>query len=409
VKDRPGRIDPASAGPSERRGTLRFASSVTAAAEADQAAEELLAPLDARVTPGAVDLALFFATPHFDDDLAEVLERVGAKLPNAVLLGCTAEGTIGVDRELERVPSMSLLAASMPDVLVRPFHLRQEPLESARTALDWERIVAVAAESKPTFVAFGDPFSVDIYAAIEQINEFFPKAPVVGGIASAAHEPRGNRLILNGEIFEEGLVGVALTGRLAVKTVVSQGCRPIGKPYVITRGDRNIIHELGGRPALERLQHTLAGLSEEDEQLARQSLFVGRVIDEYKGHFGRGDFLIHSILGADRKSGAIGIAGHARVGATMQFHVRDAHSADEDLRAMLGPFAGGDAQGAMLFGCNGRGTHMWPTAGHDVGVLREVLGEIPVAGFFCGGEFGPIGGKNFIHGFTASIALFCEP
>ena len=75
---------------------------------------------------------------------------------------------------------------------------------------------------------------------------------------------------------------------------------------------------------------------------------------------------------------------------------------------MLAPLAGSDVQGAMLFGCNGRGTHMWPTPGHDVGVLRQVLGDIPVAGFFCGGEFGPIGGKNFIHGHTASMALFCE-
>ena len=388
---------------------MRFASSVTASSEAAQAVEALLAPLDARVTPGAVDLALLFATPHFNDEIADVVERVCAKLPNAVLLGCTAEGTIGVDRELERVPSMSLLAASMPDVLVRPFHLQQKQLESAQTALDWERIVAVAEESQPTFVAFGDPFSVDIHAAVEQINEFFPQAPLVGGVASAAHQPRGNRLILNGEIYEKGLVGVALTGRLKVKTVVSQGCRPIGKPFVITKGERNIIHELGGRPGLEQLQQTLTGLSEEDEQLARQSLFVGRVIDEYKGPFGRGDFLIHNILGADRKSGAIGIAGHARVGATVQFHVRDARSADEDLRAMLGPFAGADVQGAMLFGCNGRGTQMWPTPGHDVEVLREVLGNVPVAGFFCGGEFGPVGGKNFIHGFTASIALFGEP
>jgi len=388
---------------------LRFASSITAAPKVGPAIEELLAPLDERVTTGAVDLALLFATPHFDDDLAEVVNRVAGKLPGAVLLGCTAEGTIGVDRELERVPSLSLLAAALPDVQVRPFHLRQEQLEAAKTPLDWERVVGAAPESTPTFVAFGDPFSVDIHAAVEQINEFYPKAPLVGGVASGGRQPRANRLIVNGEVVEEGFVGVSLSGHLEVKTVVSQGCRPIGKPFVITKCDRNIIQELGGRPALEQLQHTLTDLSEEDEQLARQSLFVGRVIDEYKGHFGRGDFLIHNIIGADRKSGAIGMAGLARVGTTVQFHVRDAQSADEDLRAMLSPLAGADVQGAMLFGCNGRGTHMWPKPGHDVGVLRKILGDVPVAGFFCAGEFGPIGGKNFIHGFTASIALFREP
>jgi small ligand-binding sensory domain FIST len=204
------------------------------------------------------------------------------------------------------------------------------------------------------------------------------------------------------------MVGVALSGNLKVETVVSQGCRPIGRPFVITRAERNIIHELGRRPALEQLQNVLTKLPPDDEVLARESLFVGRAIDEYKGRFGRGDFLIHNIIGADRKSGAIGIAGQAKVGATVQFHVRDAQSADEDLRAMLTVHAKSDLRGAMLFGCNGRGTRMWPTPGHDVGVLRQVLGDVPVAGFFCGGEFGPVGGRNFVHGFTASIALFHE-
>jgi small ligand-binding sensory domain FIST len=280
-------------------------------------------------------------------------------------------------------------------------------VESARAAHDWERIVAVSPESDPVFLALGDPFGIAIPRFIEQINEFFPGAPVIGGVASAGHQPKQNRLILNGDVHRAGVVGVALSGRLTVGTVVSQGCRPIGKAFVITRGERNVIRELGGRPALEQLQNVLVGLSAEDEQLARQSLFMGRVIDEYKEEFAQGDFLIHNILGVDRKTGAIGIAGHARTGATVQFHVRDAQSADEDLRTLLSPHAGRGTHGALLFGCNGRGTNMWPKPGHDVGVVRELLGkDLPVAGFFCGGEFGPVGGTNFVHGFTASIALF---
>jgi small ligand-binding sensory domain FIST len=153
----------------------------------------------------------------------------------------------------------------------------------------------------------------------------------------------------------------------------------------------------------------LVNLRPEEEKLARQSLFMGRVIDEYRDRFTRGDFLIQNIIGADQQSGALAIAGPAKVGATVQFHVRDAKSADEDLRAMLLPFAAMDIRGGMLFGCNGRGTNMWDKPDHDVGVLREVLGDVPTAGFFCGGEFGPVGGRNFLHGFTASIALFREP
>jgi small ligand-binding sensory domain FIST len=379
---------------------------VTTAGDSAKAVQELIEPIDARLTPGMVDLAFMFGTSHFDDELDDVIERLQGTLPGAVIAGCTAQGTIGCDKELEQGPSMSLLVASVPDVQIRPFHVEQTAMESLNTGADWERLVGVSPESDPVFIGLGDPFRLAVYEFIERLNGAFPGAPFIGGVASAARSPGENRLIVNGEIYDQGLVGVALTGGLEVKTVVSQGCRPIGKPFVITKGERNVIHGLGGRAPLEQLQEVLLNLSPEDEQLARDSLFVGRVIDEYKDSFLRGDFLIQNIIGVDRTSGAIGIAGHARVGATVQFHVRDADSADEDLRALLAPHVEADVAGALLFGCNGRGTHMWPDPGHDAGVLHELLGDVPVAGCFCAGEFGPVGGRNFIHGFTACIALF---
>jgi small ligand-binding sensory domain FIST len=388
---------------------MRFASSITMKENPAHAVEELLAPLDARITPGDIDLALLFFTNHYDDGLDLIVDRMNQFLPHALLTGCSAEGTIGVDQELERVPSMSLLVASLPDVVIRPFHLQQGQLEAAQSAADWERIVGVQPESKPVFICLADPFSIAVYEFLEQMNINYPRCPVVGGIASAGRAPRQNRLLLGNLAHPDGMVGAALTGNLRVDTVVSQGCRPIGKPFVVTKVEGNIIHELGRRPALEQLHGVLTKLAEPDEQLARESMFLGRVIDEYKGNFGRGDFLIHNILGADRKSGALGIAGYIKVGSTVQFHVRDAQSADEDLRAMLAAHADSEPEGALLFGCNGRGTHMWTQPGHDIGVLRQMVGEVPVAGFFCGGEFGPVGGRNFVHGFTASIALFHSP
>lgn len=385
---------------------MRFASSITSATDPQHATSELLEPIEERVTPGMVDLAMLFVTSHFSDGLGDVLDRVSSAFPGAVLLGCTAEGTIGCDREIEREASMTLLVASLPGVVIRPFRMHQRDLDSIRTAEDWERVVGVAPESNPAFIVLADPFRLSVHDFVDDLNEGFPGAPLVGGIASAGSEPHQNRLFLDDEVQHEGLVGVALTGAFTMETVVSQGCRPIGKPFVVTRGERNIVKELGGRPALEQLHKMMMAASPEEERLARQSLFLGRVIDEYKNKFSRGDFLIHNIVGVDRESGAIAIAGHARVGGTMQFHVRDADSADEDLRALLAPHANTDVRGAMLFGCNGRGTRMWPEPGHDAGVIRELLGDVPLGGFFCGGEFGPVASRNFIHGFTASIALF---
>ncbi|MHC5112029.1 MAG: FIST signal transduction protein [Planctomycetota bacterium] len=385
---------------------MRFASSISSARTAEEAVEEVLAPVDRRVTPGMVDLVMLYSTAHFEDDLSYVIERVAEYFPAAVMLGCTAEGTIGDSQEMERTPSMSLLAASLPGVQIRPYHIQQSQLESAVDHLDWERFVGVAPESQPSFVALGDPFRIDVHEFVNKTNDLFPGSPIVGGIASAGHAPRQNRLIINGNVVREGIVGVALYGELEVTTIVSQGCRPIGKPFIITKGERNVIKQLGGKPVLEQLHQVMIDLPEEDERLARESLLIGRVIDEHKGEFSRGDFLIHNIIGVDRQSGAIGIAGHARAGTTVQFHVRDANSADDDLRKLLELREGSDTRGAMIFSCNGRGTNMWPQSGHDITLLHEVLGEVPAAGLFCGGEFGPVGGKNFIHGFTASIALF---
>lgn len=388
---------------------MRFASSITESTQLDRAVEELLDPIDARVTPGMVDLGLLFCTAHFEDDLEEIIDRLAQALPGAVLLGCTAEGTIGCEKELERTPSITLLVASLPGVAIRPFYLQQDDLTSIETLPDWERIVGVSPESNPAFIALGDPFAFAVHDFVDQLSDAFPGAPLVGGVASAAAKPKQNRLFINADIHREGLVGVALSGNFLMDTVVSQGCRPIGTPFVITKAERNVIHELGAKPALHQLHEVYVGLSKEDEKLAKQSLLIGRVIDEYRDQFTRGDFLIHNIVGVDRQSGAVAMAGHARVGATVQFHVRDAATASEDLRSLLSPHANTGVRGALLFGCNGRGTNMWSEPGHDAHMLHEMLGDVPVAGFFCGGEFGPIGARNFVHGFTASIALFREP
>ncbi|MFQ5590524.1 MAG: FIST N-terminal domain-containing protein [Phycisphaerae bacterium] len=388
---------------------MRFASSISSAADAEEAVDALLDSINSQFTPGMADLAMLFITPHFEDELEDVVERISDAFPSAVLIGCTAEGTIGCNEELQRGPSMSLLVGSLPDVAVRPFHIRQRHVESAASLFDWERIVGVSPESRPTFVAFADPFRLNIPKFVDHINTMFLGAPLLGGVASAARAPGQNRLICMGDIHCEGIVGVALAGHLTVDVLVSQGCRPIGWPLVITRGEGNVIHELGGRPALEQFYNVRMSLPRQDELLVRKGLLLGRVIDEHKDTFSRGDFLIHDIIGVDQKSGAFAISAYARVGATVQFHVRDAATADEDLRVTLAPYQLKDVRGAMLFGCNGRGARMWPKAGHDARVLCELLGEVPVGGFFCGGEFGPIGGNNYIHGFTASIALFGEP
>jgi small ligand-binding sensory domain FIST len=188
-----------------------------------------------------------------------------------------------------------------------------------------------------------------------------------------------------------------------IRAVVSQGCRPIGMPLTITSADRNLAHELAGRPAMERLQQIVQAASDDDRKLMREGLHVGIVVDEHRLDFDRGDFLVRNLLGVDQTTGSLAIGEPVEVGQTVQFQVRDAAAADEDLRSLL---AGVSGTGALMFTCNGRGTQLFTEPDHDAAVVAELLGDVPMAGAFCAGEMGPIGGRNFLHGFTASVAVF---
>jgi small ligand-binding sensory domain FIST len=222
--------------------------------------------------------------------------------------------------------------------------------------------------------------------------------------------PGENRLFLYDQMLDSGAIGVVVRGGPRVRTIVSQGCRPIGTPFVVTRADRNVIYELGGIPPLERLQKIYPELPPRDQQLVESGVHLGVAINEYQDTFNRGDFLIVNVHGADRTSGALATGGLMRVGQTVQFHIRDADTADEDLRHLLqqDQSPGASRRAALLFTCNGRGTRMFSIPHHDALAIQQVLGPLPLAGFFAQGELGPVGAKNYIHGFTASVVLFEE-
>jgi small ligand-binding sensory domain FIST len=211
------------------------------------------------------------------------------------------------------------------------------------------------------------------------------------------------RLVLDDQIRTRGAVALLCSDDVPVRPIVSQGCRPIGKPFTVTRAERNLVYELAGQSATTRLQELVQDASDEDRDLMRNGLHVGIVVDEHKLDFTRGDFLVRNVLGADQRTGALAVGERVEVGTTLQFHVRDADAADDDLRALLGGVQGA---AALLFTCNGRGSQLFAAPDHDTGVVEELLGPIPLAGLFCAGEIGPVGGKNFLHGFTASLAVF---
>ncbi len=358
---------------------------------------------------GSPDLALLFFSHHFAP-LAESLARQACDaLGTERLLGCSGESIVGVGREVEGRPSMSLWLARLPGVSLWPMHLGFERSAEGGAIVGWPDDLPLTWPSAAALIALGDPFSFPAELLLDRVNEDQPGTVVVGGMASGAQTPGQSRLLLGSKSFDEGAVAVLLAGAVNVRTVVSQGCRPIGRHFVVTKAERNIIHELGGRPALDQLKDIYAELPTSEQAMMQHGLHVGRVVSEYQDHFVQGDFLVRNVVGIDNDSGAMAVADVFRAGQTVQFHIRDHRSADQELHTLLeraGRQSAAPPAAALLFTCNGRGTRLFPQPHHDAQAVQKTLGEIPLAGFFAQGEMGPVGNRNFLHGFTASLALF---
>jgi len=295
----------------------------------------------------------------------------------------------------------------MPGASLIPIHLTFQSTPDGGSFLGWPDTLLDQWPNDASLLVLADPFSFPADYFLQRINDDHPSTPVVGGMASGGAAPGECRLILGSEVFDQGAAALQLTG-VRLTSVVSQGCRPIGKPYVITRAERNVIFELGGATAMQRLQEVFNELPTHEKSMLQKGLHVGRVVSEYQDRFEQGDFLVRNVIGVDPDKGAIAIGDFVRAGQTVQFHIRDESTADDDMRQLLKGFAakGNGAEAALLFTCNGRGTRLFSHPDHDARVIRDALGDVPLAGFFAQGEMGPIGGRNFLHGFTASMALF---
>lgn len=345
----------------------------------------------------APDLAMLFVTAPHRRAVGDFVDVVRAALGPRVLLGATASSVIGGTEELEEVPAVSLWAGRVGPVR----GLRLDAFQDGDT---WTVLgLPDDLASRPrTLLLLADPFTFPTDAFVRQVGEAAPGLTIVGGLASGARGAGDNRLVLDDLLLDDGAVAVLLDEPPA-HVVVSQGCRPIGEPFIVTRADRNFVEELGGRPALERLQALIDSAGPADRALLSRGLHAGIVIDERKAEFHRGDFLVRNVLGANRERGAVAIGDLVEPGTTIQFQVRDAATADEDLRLLLQEV---DGRAALVFTCNGRGSHLFGEPGHDAALVADAVRGGAVAGMFCAGEVGPVGGRNFLHGFTASVVVF---
>ncbi|MCA9697226.1 MAG: FIST C-terminal domain-containing protein [Myxococcales bacterium] len=399
---------------------MRWASSISGVESFDVALEQTTEELRAALDGEAPDLLLVFVSREHQHRWHELPGQLRDRFANARIVGCSAAGVAGDGREIEQAPGLALSAARLPGVEVTPFHLDPDavdlttPADPAYERQRWFEALGIADGPAPHLLLLPDPFSWPGPPMLASLDRSFPDAVKIGGLASGGGRPGEHRLFCDRSVHHRGTVGVALRGNLEIESVVAQGCRPIGSPLFITRRQNNIIFELDGRLAVDVLQQVLDELDPGDQALARTSLFLGLSMHPSREIYGQGDFLVRNLIGVDPTTGAIGVGAELDHAAVVQFHLRDAETSAAELRDLLAEHAfasrGHRSQAALMFSCLGRGRSLYGEAGHDSALLREQLGhDLPIAGFFCNGEIGPIGGYNshtFLHGYTSAVMLF---
>lgn len=380
---------------------------------------------------GSPDLGIVFISSSYASDYPRLVPLILEKLPLPLLIGCGGGGIIGMASpeeviEVEDDLALSLTVAQLPEVAIQPFSFFGEQLPDLDSSPQrWTELMNVPVEQNPQFILLCDPFTSGINDLLEGLDYAYPNSAKIGGLASGGPTERQAALFYYDQnnphyptLQREGTIGVALSGNIIVETIVAQGCRPIGEPYQVTEVERNIIIALGdrnkdgvSRPPLDLLRELIETLGEEDRALVQTSLFIGIARDEFKQHLKPGDFLIRNLLGVDPRQGAIAVGDRLRPGQRIQFHLRDAATSALDLTLLLESYhqeqaSGGNPMGALMFTCLGRGKALYGQNNFDSELFRQYIKDIPVSGFFCNGEIGPVGGRTFIHGYTSAFALF---
>ena len=408
--------------------SLKWANALSTLASLEAAVEEVATKATQQL--GAEpDLAFVFISSAFASEYSRLMPLLRSRLSNAPpLIGCSGGGIIGTDssgesQELEGEPGLSLTLAHLPGVKVQTFDISADRLPDLDSAPEkWVDLIGVSQAEQPQFVLLADPFSSRINDLLEGLDFAYAGSAKVGGLASGGPVPSSTGLFCNYQLHRQGTVGVALSGNIVLETIVAQGCRPIGQPYRVAAGERNVVMQLedavgessGPKSALEALRSLIPTLSEEDRRLAQNSLFVGVVRDEFKLNLEPGDFLIRNLLGVDPNTGAIAIGDRVRAGQRIQFHLRDAKTSALDLEALVDKYQRQTQQsdrsvGALMFSCLGRGVGLYGEANFDSSLFGRYIANVPVSGFFCSGEIGPVAGSTFLHGYTSVFGICREP
>jgi small ligand-binding sensory domain FIST len=389
---------------------MQWASGLGSADRFETAFEDAADALAEGLDSSTPDLVTVFVGSAYREHFVRAHRAVLERFAGAKVIGCSAAGVVGGGREIEDAPAIALTAAVLPDVELQPFHLEPDEVPPRDSSDEvWRHCIGLPRDAEPTLVLLPDPHSCRVSDLLAGLDAAFPGAVKIGGLASGASSPGQTALYAGSEAHGTGVVGLALWGNVECDTIVAQGCRPVGVPMFVTRGEGNVIAELDGRRPAEILQELYDQLPEEDQQLMRFSLFLGLVMSEGQEVYRQGDFLVRNIVGLDGQTGAIAVGAEIQPNRVVQFHLRDAATSAADLEALLGRYVADDRHrpaGGLMFSCVGRGDGLYGQPNHDTAMFHRIVGPVPLGGFFSSGEIGPVHGRTHLHGYTSSFGLF---
>lgn len=415
---------------------MKWASAISTSASLEAAVKEVVSQTTQQLAGQKPHLALVFVSIAFASEYARLLPLLKEQLDIDCIVGCSGSGVIGMSddfpEEVEEGAALSLTLASLPGVDLQTFHLTAADLPDLDAPPErWSKLINVPPQAQPSFVILADPFSSGTSEFLQGVDFAYPGSAKVGGLAGVESFNRSSGLFCDRKMYREGLVGVALSGEIVMDTIVAQGCRPIGELYQVSEGDRNIILKLDAdaegadtssepQTPLEVLQNIFQSMDEEERELAQNALFIGVAQSGFKPSLTRRDFLIRNLVGVDPRNGSIAVADKIRPGMRIQFHIRDAQTSAEDLENLLRRYRveslenkigskGASPVGALLFSCTGRGEGLYDEPNFDSDMFEQYLGPLPIGGFFCNGEIGPVGSTTFLHGFTSVFGICCKP
>ncbi|MBP8301930.1 MAG: FIST C-terminal domain-containing protein [Planctomycetes bacterium] len=380
---------------------MRFHSATATGADLEAACRSVASAIRQGLGPGPIDLAIVFASPRYGAGIDRLPVLLHELLSARTQIGCTGAALIGDGHLLANRHGITVLAGRLPGVELHAMAIANGDLPDPDAPPSaWRSLLPIHHEDVRGMLVLTEPFHGDATALLAGLDYGWPNAPKVGGVASGSNHPDGNVVFVGRTVHRTGAVLLAMAGDVTLQAVMSQGCRPIGRSGRITKAERNRLVAIDDSPARMFVEEQLMALADQDLDLAERSpLFLGIDVNPFAATAtARSNYLVRNILGIDPDSGNVLVSDHLAVGRRIQLHLRDAATSQHDLHTRLAATHPHTAQAALLFRCLGR-------EGADHDTFAALANGVPLVGFHCNGEIGPVGGSTHLQGYTAAFGL----